>query len=54
MPSGLVIRRHGHRSPHVICAMEGDLLAGDAACEAGSRIELPDWLEVRRSRWNAR
>lgn len=38
---GMVVRRHGHMSPHVVFVLEGDLLVGDRACPAGTHIELP-------------
>ncbi len=37
----MVIRRHGHRSPHVVFVLSGELLIGDELCTAGTHIELP-------------
>ncbi len=39
---GMVVRRHGHRSPHVVFVIDGDLSVGDAICRAGTHIELPE------------
>jgi len=38
---GMVVRRHGHFSPHVLFVMEGALWCGDRHCPAGTHIELP-------------
>ena len=38
---GMVVRRHGHRSPHVVFVLEGEILVGDELCGAGAHIELP-------------
>jgi len=38
---GMVIRRHGHHSPHVLFVMEGEMWCGDRHCPAGTHIELP-------------
>jgi hypothetical protein len=38
---GMIVRRHGHYSPHVVFVIEGDLWCGDRQCPAGSHIELP-------------
>ena len=38
---GMVVRRHGHRSPHVVFVLEGEILVGDEICGAGTHIELP-------------
>jgi hypothetical protein len=38
---GMVIRRHGHYSSHVIFVIEGDMWCGDRHCPAGTHIELP-------------
>ncbi len=38
---GMVIRRHGHFSPHVIFVISGDMWCGDHHCPAGTHIELP-------------
>ena len=39
---GMVVRRHGHRSPHVVFVLEGEVTVGEAACGAGAHIELPE------------
>ena len=38
---GMVVRRHGHRSPHVVFVVSGEILVGDEVCDAGTHIELP-------------
>jgi hypothetical protein len=38
---GMVIRRHGHFSPHVIFVVDGDMWCGDRHCPAGTHVELP-------------
>ena len=38
---GVVVRRHGHYSPHVLFVMEGAMWCGDRYCPAGTHIELP-------------
>jgi hypothetical protein len=38
---GMVVRRHGHLSPHVLFVVEGELWCGDRRCPAGTHIELP-------------
>jgi hypothetical protein len=38
---GVVVRRHGHYSPHVLFVMEGEMWCGDRLCGAGTHIELP-------------
>ena len=42
---GMVVRRHGHHSPHIVFVLEGELWCGDGAdarhCPAGTHIELP-------------
>ena len=38
---GMIVRRHGHRSPHVVYVIEGSIWCGDRLCEAGTHIELP-------------
>ena len=39
---GMIVRRHGHRSPHVVYVVEGSIWCGDRRCDAGTHIELPD------------
>ncbi len=38
---GMIVRRHGHYSPHVVFLMEGEVWFGDRLCPAGTHIELP-------------
>ena len=38
---GMVVRRHGHYSPHVVFVIEGEIRCGDTPCPAGTHIELP-------------
>lgn len=38
---GMVVRRHGHRSPHVVFVLEGELDCDGRSCPAGTHIELP-------------
>ena len=38
---GVVVRRHGHFSPHVLFVIEGDMWCGERHCPAGTHIELP-------------
>ena len=38
---GVIQRRHGHYSPHVLMVLEGELVCGDRRCPAGTHIELP-------------
>lgn len=38
---GMVIRRHGHFSPHVIFVIRGDMWCGERHCPAGTHVELP-------------
>jgi hypothetical protein len=38
---GMIVRRHGHYSPHVVFVIEGELWVGDRRCPAGTHIELP-------------
>ena len=38
---GMVVRRHGHFSPHVVFVLEGEVSFGDRSCPAGTHIELP-------------
>jgi len=37
----MVVRRHGHFSPHVVFVLEGGLECDGRACPAGTHIELP-------------
>ena len=38
---GMIVRRHGHYSPHVVFVLEGEIWCGDRLCRAGTHIELP-------------
>jgi hypothetical protein len=38
---GMVVRRHGHYSPHVVFVLEGEVTVGDRRCGAGTHVELP-------------
>jgi hypothetical protein len=38
---GMIIRRHGHNSPHVVYIVEGGAWYGDRWCPKGTHIELP-------------
>jgi len=38
---GVVVRRHGHFSPHVLIVVEGEVWCGGRHCPAGTHIELP-------------
>ena len=37
----MIVRRHGHNSPHVVFVVEGEIWCGDRCCPAGTHIELP-------------
>lgn len=38
---GMVVRRHGHYSPHVLFVVSGEMWCGDRHCPAGTHVELP-------------
>lgn len=38
---GMVVRRHGHFSPHIVFVLEGECWIGDTHCPAGTHVELP-------------
>ncbi len=38
---GMIVRRHGHHSPHVVFVIDGGLWFGDRWCPAGTHVELP-------------
>jgi len=38
---GMIVRRHGHYSPHLVFVIEGELWVGERRCPAGTHIELP-------------
>lgn len=37
----MLVRAHGHRSPHVVFVLAGEVWCGDRRCPAGTHIELP-------------
>lgn len=39
---GMIVRRHGHRSPHVLYVIDGELWCGERHCPTGTHIELPE------------
>jgi hypothetical protein len=39
--AGMIVRRHGHYSPHVVFVIDGEITVGDRVCPAGTHIELP-------------
>ncbi len=39
--AGMVVRRHGHFSPHIVFVLEGSLTIGGTACPKGTHVELP-------------
>lgn len=38
---GMIVRRHGHYSPHVLFVLSGLIWCADRPCPAGTHIELP-------------
>lgn len=38
---GMIVRRHGHFSPHVVFVIAGELWVADRRCPAGTHVELP-------------
>jgi hypothetical protein len=38
---GMMVRRHGHYSPHVLFVIAGEIACGDRSCPAGTHVELP-------------
>lgn len=38
---GMIVRRHGHFSPHVLFVIDGELWVGERRCPAGTHVELP-------------
>lgn len=38
---GMIVRRHGHYSHHVLTVLSGEFTCGDELCRPGSHIELP-------------
>jgi len=39
---GMIVRRHGHRSPQVVYVIDGSIWCGDRLCSTGTHIELPE------------
>lgn len=39
--SGMVVRRHGHRSNHVVFVLDGSGWIGDEPCQPGTHIHVP-------------
>ncbi|MCU0272343.1 MAG: hypothetical protein MUE34_03840 [Acidimicrobiales bacterium] len=39
--AGMIVRRHGHYSPHIVFVLEGAIDVGGHPCPAGTHIELP-------------
>ena len=37
----MIVRRHGHHSPHTLTVLSGDFTCGDEHCGVGTHIELP-------------
>ena len=48
--AGMVVRRHGHFSPHIVFVIEGDLWVGGEHCPPGTHVELP--FGARSGRWS--
>lgn len=38
---GMIVRRHGHHSPHTLTVLAGEFHCGDELCGVGTHIELP-------------
>lgn len=38
---GMIVRRHGHRSPHIVFVLEGECSIGGRHCGPGMHVELP-------------
>ncbi len=38
---GMIVRKHGHFSPHVLIVLKGEFQCGDRLCGVGTHIELP-------------
>jgi hypothetical protein len=38
---GMIVRRHGHNSPHVLFVIAGHITIGERVCPAGTHVELP-------------
>ena len=37
----MIVRRHGHYSPHVLFVLKGEMWCGERHCPAGTHVELP-------------
>jgi hypothetical protein len=38
---GMIVRRHGHRSPHTLTVLEGSFTCDGVPCGPGTHLELP-------------
>lgn len=38
---GMIVRAHGHRSPHVLFVLDGGIWCGERWCPPGTHVELP-------------
>jgi hypothetical protein len=38
---GMIVRRHGHHSPHTLVVLEGTMTCDGRICDPGTHIELP-------------
>ena len=38
---GMIVRQHGHYSPHTVVVLSGEISCGDELCGPGTHIELP-------------
>jgi hypothetical protein len=39
--AGMIVRRHGHFSPHVLFVIDGEISIGERPCPPGTHVELP-------------
>ena len=44
---GMIVRRHGHFSPHIVFVLEGSVMCGDVPCPAGSHRALDGAITTR-------
>ena len=44
---GMIVRRHGHFSPHIVFVLEGDVTFGERHCPAGHPHRTPAGRSVR-------
>lgn len=49
----MIVRRHGHHSPHTLTVLSGEFTCGDELCGVGTHIELPAGLEDLRAVFSA-